>query len=240
MPISSNGGKNMRRKLPSAAVWFVLALAALGLACSSLSGVPSIPGVSGEAPAGARTLLEDDFSDGDSGWGTGTDEDSAVEYEDGVLRMKAFREFYFTWSTPNEEDYKDVHLEVTANNESGDKLVGFGVLCNQQVVDSSFHYFAVTTLGEYAIARAEVGKEDLFLTNSDDWTTSDSIPVGAGTYQISADCGAGALTLYVNGVEIDSVSDPTFTEGSVGLFIWSAEEPSGTISFDDFVMTALE
>jgi hypothetical protein len=240
MPVKSVGGEKMRRSLPSVAAWFIVALTSAGLACSSLSSLPSIPGVSDAEPVGARTLLEDDFSDSDSGWGTGTDGDSAVEYEDGVLRMKAFKEYYFTWSTPDEVDYQDVHMDVTVNNESGDTLVGFGVLCNQQVVDSSFHYFVVTTLGEYAIARAEIGKEDLFLTNNDDWTTSDSIPVGAGTYQIGADCGAGALTLYVNGVEIDSVSDPTFTEGGVGLFIWSAEEPSGTISYDDFVMTVLD
>jgi hypothetical protein len=128
----------MNTRLPSAAVWFVLALAAVGLACVPCQCTDH-SGVSGGAPV-ERTLLEDDFSDGDSGWGTGTDEDSAVEYEDGVLRMKAFREYYFTWSTPDEEDYQDVHMEVTANNESGDTVVGFGVLCNQQVVDSSFHH----------------------------------------------------------------------------------------------------
>ena len=127
----------MRRRLPSSVVWFILALATAGIACSTLSGVPSIPGVSGEAPEPVRTLLEDDFSDSDSGWGTGTDGESAVEYEDGVLRMKAFKEYYFTWSTPDEVDYRDVHMEVKVNNETGDALVGFGVLCNQQVVDSS-------------------------------------------------------------------------------------------------------
>lgn len=230
----------MQRSWSSASVWLVLTLTIAGLACSSLSGVPSMPGISGEAPVGNRPLLEDDFSDSESGWGTGTDGESAVEYEDGVLRMQAFKEYYFTWSTPDEEDYQDVHMEVTVNNESGDTQVGFGVLCNQQVVDSSFHYFVVTALGEYAIARAEIGKEDLFLTNNDDWGTSDSIPVGAGTYHIGADCGAGELALYVNGEAIESVSDPTFTEGGVGLFIWSAEEPAGTISYDDFVLTALE
>lgn len=230
----------MRPNLPSTVLIPAAILAAVTIACSSLSRVPSIPGIAGEAPVGPRPLVEDDFSDEDSGWGTGTDSDSGVEYEDGVLRMQAFKEYYFTWSTPDEEDYQDVHMEVTVNNESGDTLVGFGVLCNQQVVDSSFHYFVVTTQGEYAIARAEVGKEDLFLTNDDDWATSESIPVGAATYQIGADCSPNQLTLYVNGVKIDSVSDSTFTGGGVGLFIWSAEEPSGTISYDDFVMTALE
>ena len=68
----------------------------------------------------------------------------------------------------------------------------------------------------------------------------DAIPAGASSYQLGADCGLGQLTLYVNGQEVDSVSDSTFTEGGVGLFVWSGEEPSGAVSFDDFKMTSLK
>ncbi|MFH1185197.1 MAG: hypothetical protein V1755_09205 [Chloroflexota bacterium] len=107
-------------------------------------------------------------------------------------------------------------------------------------MDSSFHYFAVTTDGDYAIATAEIGKEDVFLTNDDDWGTSGAISAGASSYRVGADCSEDELTLFVNGTEVDSVSDPTFTEGGVGLFLWSAEEPSGAISYDDFVMTPLK
>lgn len=216
----------------------ILAMAAAaGLACGLSSVVPSIPGISAEVPAAAAPLLADDFSDSDSGWGTGTDSDSGVEYEGGVLRMKAFRDYFFTWSTPDDQDYEGVHVEVTANNESGDTRLGFGVICDQQVLDSSFHYLAVTTEGEYAIARAELGKDDVFLTNNDDWATSDVIAVGAPSYRVGADCRQGVLTLYVNGKEVDSVTDPTYTQGGVGLFLWSAQDASGTISYDDFIMT---
>jgi len=230
----------MLKKIHATAIVPVVLLAAVSLACSLMSSVPSIPGIPDDLPVAESSLLKDDFSDSSSGWGTGTDSDSAVEYEDGVLRMTSFREFYFTWSTPNEENYDGVHLEVTVNNESPDKRLGFGIICNQQVVDSSFHYFVVTNDGEYAIARAQIALEDVFLTNDDDWATSVAIPADASEYRVGADCGQGELTLYVNGVEIDSVSDLTFTEGGVGLFLWSDEGPSGAISYDDFIMTELE
>ena len=219
---------------------FAAVVAGASLACSLLSSAPSIPGLSEVIPTTEASLLEDDFSDSDSGWGTGTDSDSGVEYEDGVLRMTAFRDYYFTWSTPDEADYRNVHIEVTVNNETADARLGFGVICNQQVVDSSFNYFAVTNDGEYAIARAQVGSEDLFLTNNDEWAASDAIPAGAPTYRIGADCNEGELTLYVNGQKVDSVSDSTFTEGGVGLFLWSGDKPSGAISYDDFRMTSIK
>jgi len=44
----------------------------------------------------------------------------------------------------------------------------------------------------------------------------------------------------VDGKEIASVSDTSYTTGGVGLLTWSAEEATTTdVSFDDFVMTEL-
>ena len=57
---------------------------------------------------------------------------------------------------------------------------------------------------------------------------------------MGADCGKGTLTLYVDGQQIASVSDLSYTGGGVALFTWSAEEATTTdVSFDDFVMTEL-
>ncbi len=210
-------------------------IAATSLACGLLSSAPSLPGISSEA-----SLLKDDFSDSSSGWGTGTDSDSSVEYSNGGLQMKAFRDNFFTWSNPDTETYQDVHMEVTVKNNSGDTRVGFGLMCNQQVTDSAYHYFAVSSDGEYVIGRSAVAKEDVFLTNNDDWGTSDLIPKNAASYRIGADCGHGNLTLYVNGNKVDAVSDSTYTSGGVGLFLWSGDEPTGDVSYDDFVMTSLK
>ena len=53
--------------------------------------------------------------------------------------------------------------------------------------------------------------------------------------------GQNALTLYVNGQQVDSVSDDTFTSGYVGLFVWSGEETDSTyVTFDDFVITSIK
>jgi hypothetical protein len=188
---------------------------------------------------GSGALLEDDFSSTDSGWGTGTDDDSSVEYSNKALNIFVNKDLYFVWSTPSDEEYKNVHIEVTAFNHSTDSAGAFGIICNLQLTNTSY-YFAITGAGEYAIGRYTfVG--DTLLTNGGEWGNSNLIKSGADSYRIGADCGSGTLTLYVDGQLIDSVSDTTYTSGKVALFAWSGKELNGTnISFDDFVMAKLK
>lgn len=154
--------------------------------------------------------------------------------------MVVFTQDYFVWSTPNGVDYENVHIEVTVINNGTDPTTAFGFICNQQVVENSFYYFAVTPGGEYAIVRAQTGLTDVFLTNNDQWATSDLIPQNAASYRIGADCGTGTLALYVDGQQVASVNDTVYGIGGVGLFTWSAEDPATTnVTFDDFVMTKL-
>lgn len=208
---------------------FAIAVVALAtMACSALSGL----GI------GDNALLRDDFSD--ETWGTGTDADSSVEYVNNALNFSVFKDFYFVWSTPNDTNYENVHIEVTAINNSSDSTGAFGIICHMQVTDVS-HYLVITGAGEYAIGRSSLTAEDFFLTNGDRWGSSDLIPVNADSYRLGADCGNGRLTLYVNGQQIDSVTDSTYTSGYLALMAWSGEEVFGTdVSFDDFVVTPLE
>lgn len=202
----------------------VAMLIASSLACNALGG----------------PLLEDNFEGSDSNWGTGTDADSSVEYSDGGLRTKIFTQNYFVWSTPNDQDYENVHVEVTVKNNETDSTTAFGVLCHQQVVTDSFYYFVITPGGEYAIAKAALAQTDVFLTNDDQWAQSDIIAQNAASYRVGADCGNGTLALYVDGQQIASVSDSTYVNGGVGVLVWSGEEvASGDVTFDDFVVTKL-
>lgn len=187
---------------------------------------------------GSSALFEDDFSGNDSNWGTGTSTDSSVEYSNNALNILVSKDFYFVWSTPNDDDYENVHIEVTARNDSTDSTGAFGIICDLQITDTSY-YFAVTGAGEYAIGRYTL-LDDTLLTNGGQWGTSDAITSGAESYHIGADCGNGTLTLYVDGQQIDSVVDTTYTSGNVGLFAWSGEDIDGTdVTFDDFVVTKL-
>ena len=185
-------------------------------------------------------LLSDDFSARRSNWGTLTDSDSSIEYAEDALHMLIFTKDFFVWSTPNDKDYENVHLEVTVINNDTDPTTTFGLLCAQQE-EWSFYYFAITPAGEYAIAKAVTGETDFFLTNDNQWASSDLIAHNASSYRIGADCGNGTLTLYVDGKQIDSVSDTTYSIGKVGLLTWSGKDvASADVTFDDFLVTSLE
>src|SRR5688572_3934090 len=154
--------------------------------------------------------------------------------------MIVYSQNYFVWSTPNDLEYQNVHMEVKVLNNDTDSATTFGVMCNQQEVTDNFYYVAMTPAGEYAIAKAAEGQQDLILTNNDQWASSDLIPQDAASYSVGADCGNGTVTLYVNGEEIASVSDTSYISGGVALFTWGREEVnSADVSFDDFLMTEL-
>ena len=203
----------------------ILCLAFLVLGCQALTGGPKLP-------------LSDDFSSPQ--WDTGADAASSVEYANNALKMIVYTKNSFVWSAPNDQDYQNVHMEVTVINNGTDSTTAFGLMCNRQATNGNFYYLAMTPAGEYAIAKATEGRSDIFLTNNDQWASSDLISQNASSYRVGADCGNGTLILYVDGQQIASVSDSTYTSGGVALFAWSGEEvASANVSFDDFVMTEL-
>ncbi len=189
----------------------------------------------------AEVLLQDDFSD-DNQWGTITEADHAVEYDGDALRMQVFQQTnWFLWSTPNDESYGNIHIEVTATNNDGESTTAFGIMCRQQEASGSYYYFAITSAGQYVIAIAKEGETDIFLTNNDQWSDSSLIAQNKKSYRIGADCGNGVLSLYVDGQLINSVKDSTYTSGNIGLFAWSGENvKTADVSFDDFIMTTLK
>ena len=211
----------------------VLAISVLALALLACGAFSSLFG---------GPLVQDDFSNTSGAWGTGTDTDSSVEYANGGLRFQVFTPNYLTWSTPNTTDYQNVHIEATATHNDTNSTTAFGVICHALGTTASYYYFVITPGGEYAIAKAEVGQTDFFFTNNDQWGTSNLITQNAASYRIGADCASdGRLTLYVDGQQIDSVNDTTFTTGRVGLITWSGDEaPSADVVFDDFVVTRLQ
>ena len=187
---------------------------------------------------GGGAILDDDFSS--EGWGTGTDPDSSVEYVNNALNMSVYKDYLFVWSTPNGEDYENIHIEVTAKNDSTDSTGAFGIICNLNGITNTSYYFAVTGAGEYAIGRYTL-TDDILLTNDGHWGTSDALTSGAASYRLGADCGKGKLTLFVDGQLVASVNDDFYASGNVGLFAWSGEDVNGTnVTFDDFVVTELK
>jgi len=193
-------------------------------------------------PATDNILLQDDFSDS-SIWETWADSDSSAEYVNGALNMNLFTKDLINWTAPNNgNSYQNIHMEATAMTNDSDPTSGFALMCNLQSDGHNYYYLIIKSTGEYAIARAVAGPNDVFLTNNDHWATSDLITRNASSYRLGADCGSdGTLTLYVDGQKIDSVSDSTYGAGRVGLLISSDSDATKTdITFDDFMMTTLK
>lgn len=220
-------------------IFAIVALTLATLACNAVTGGGGTDPTGATSTPSPRVILSDDFSSAQ--WGTGTDADSSVEYAGDALQMIVYTKNYFVWSTPNDQNYQNTHMEVTVSNNGTDATTAFGIMCNQQAsATGSFYYVAMTPAGEYAIAKATDGQSDVFLTNNDQWGNSDIIAKEASSYRVGADCGNGTITLYVDGQQIASVSDASYVNGGVALFTWSGEEATNTnISFDDFLMTEL-
>ena len=82
---------------------------------------------------------------------------------------------------------------------------------------------------------------DVFLTNNDEWATSDLIAENSASYRLGADCGNGTLTLYVDGQQIASVSQIHRIQPALSVYSHGVRKISSAadVTFDDFVMTKL-
>src|SRR5512143_2199484 len=103
----------------------VVCLLLSGLACRAVTGTGTGPGANTQ-----KTILSDDFSS--TGWGTATDQDSSIQYADQALRMVVYKTNWFVFSTPNKQNYQNVHIEVTVINHGTDETTSFGILCDQK------------------------------------------------------------------------------------------------------------
>jgi len=204
---------------------FIFVLVLASLACGT-----------GDLTSLLNPLPNDDFSSSSSGWGTGTDNFSSVEYNNGGLTMQVFEPFYVTWSTPDTTVYENVHMEVDIQNQSSDDKALFGFICNEQGTTNAFYYVGVSPDGYYAFIKSSVVGDDVYLKED----FSDLVTDNLSSLRLGLDCANGSMTLYVNGQVVDSVSDSSYTSGSVGLFLATNEEPNGAaVIFDNFVMTKL-
>jgi hypothetical protein len=199
----------------------VLALA--GLACGSGTGS------SGTAVPSA--LYRENFSNDDSGWCVDSDSTSSLDYTGGQYVFEVSDPEWFVWCNPD-ENFDDIHVEVTAENsgDTGDTV--FGLMCHFQDATSDFYYAGVTANGDYTIRLYQDG-EDVVLAEG----TTDEVDADAASYQVGMDCANGEIALYVDGKQIDSASDDTYDSGDIGLFAWTGDETPAEIHYDDLVVT---
>jgi hypothetical protein len=187
----------------------------------------------GSGSTGPKVLFKDDFSNSNSGWGEAEDDTAKREYRDGEYVFEIFETGWFIWNNPGEDGLANTHTTVTVSNVGDAEDPTFGVICNY-VDDNAFYYMGIGPDGYYAIVKVD-GEDDVFLTSDENlWVQSDDLTINAGSYKLEALCGEdGTLTLMVDGKEIASVQDDTYTEGDIGLFALSFEQTPVEVHFDD-------
>ncbi len=212
-------------------VYLALALLlAAVLACSpSLSNLPSLPG--------ATSLYKDGFSDSGSGWCVDSSKSSKLNYSNGAYVFNVIDPNWFVWCNPG-QTFGDIHVEVTAQNTSGNSDTIFGVICNDQKataqVNEDFYYMGISADGHYTMRLYKGGKDQVLAED-----TSAAIATNAVSYTVGADCAGGDLALYVDGTKIASAHDDTYTSGDVGLFVWTGDKAPAEIHYDNIVVTKL-
>jgi hypothetical protein len=209
--------------------WFGLvplaALALAALACGS--------GTSDNGTPVPSALYRENFSDSNSGWCVDSDSTSALDYSGGEYVFEVNDTEWFVWCNPD-ENFDDIHVEVTAKNTGGTGDTVFGVMCHFQEASSDFYYGGFTANGDYTIRLYDAAnEEDIILAEG----TTDEIDADADSYKVGLDCANGEIALYLDGEQIDSADDDTYSSGDIGLFAWTGDDAPAEIHYDDLVVT---
>jgi hypothetical protein len=183
--------------------------------------------------AGGDVVFEDDFDSAfASGLGEDDDETARYAYEDGAYVVEVKKAETLVWARVD-GSYDNARIEVDTEVPAGAEVSAAGLIFHYQDEDN-FYLYSVSNDGYYRLELLE-GNEWVVLI---DWTQSDAVDAVNNRLQVLTE--GDAITLLVNGEELEATSDGTFTSGEVGLAVSSLDEPSAEVRFDNMVIAQLE
>ena len=197
-----------------------------------LGGQPTAIGV--VAPPPSNVLMQDDFSDPSSGWEVGDYQEGSVGYKDGSYFVISTTNGSTMWGVAN-RSFTDTSVEVDATQISAasNNNNAYGVGCRIQSNDDGY-YLRVSGDGYYSISKTTSGS----FTYVVDWTESSVVNQGNATNHLKAVCQGSQLTLYVNGTQVATGTDSTYTSGDLTLTATTFEDTSTEVHFNNLVVTA--
>ena len=193
----------------------------------------TVPQNQGAQSNSATVLLEDDFSDPNSGWEDADyDAGSVGYYGDGTYFVTSTASSKAMWGVAY-QDFADVSIEVTASQISApdNNNNDYGVMC--RMTQTSGYSFNISGDGYYSIQRMDNNS----FSNLIEWTRSNTINMGNSTNTIKAICNGSLLTLYVNGEKLAEVTDTTYTTGDIALATTTYEDATSEVHFDNILVT---
>lgn len=211
----------------------ILVLIISGLACSSSSGLPD--GAEATVEPVDKVIFQDDFSNEATGWPVIRTDEGVTAYEDGGYRILVNLENQDYFATPELSLQGDVRVEVDAVKVAGSDDNDFGVLC-RFLDHNNFYQFLISSDGYVGILKVVGGSMQSLAAET--LLEHPAVNLGNAHNHIKADCIGDTLTMYINGQQVSTAQDTTFTgSGDVGVFAGTYDVPGTDIRFDNFVVS---
>ena len=180
-----------------------------------------------------QVLFQDNFTDVNSGWDRSTNASYSTDYENGGYRINVIPTSYSAFANPYQSFQNDVRIEVDATKSGGPDDNAFGVQCRYQDLDN-FYFFYISSDGYVGIGMNKAGTKTIISSSDGNMASNSSINQGTATNHIRADCIGNTLTLYVNGTQVATATDSSFTGGDVGLMARTFSTGGVDILFHNF------
>ena len=169
-------------------------------------------------------------------WPTGPDDYIDLQFKDGYMLMTNLSKEVAGWRLPLVSQQMDTYIELTANSGSCSNKDSYGIIFRVPVFKQpdQGYLFQVTCDGYYRLWKwdGKAGTKGLAVSLIN-WKQSDSIHAGANQVnRLGVMVVEDKMTIYVNGVELGSVTDSSYAAGFFGAFVRSGSETNYTAKFD--------
>lgn len=186
---------------------------------------------SSSAAVQSHTLINDDFSDKDSGWGQFIYPEGSAVYKDDAYQI--------TVNVPNSDifiTYPRVYInsivEADVNKLSGSDDNNFGLICRFGD-ERNFYAGQISSDGYAGIFRVKNGVYALI--GREKMAPVPAILGGNAINRVRFECIQDSLTLIVNGEVADIQTDDAFVSGETGLIAGTISGYDGVFQFDNFL-----
>ncbi len=173
-----------------------------------------------------ETLYADDFSSDNGDWGI----IDGIVLAGQELQIEVPEINNYVW-TIIADTFDAFDYQVDGRKLGGPDDNSYGVVY-RFVDENNFYTFEVSSDGFYVINKFQDGE----WTPLTDWKSSPLVNTGFGTNVVEVE-GIGSLyKFYINGVLVETLSDDTFSGGSIGVIASSYAEPNVSVAFDNVLV----
>jgi len=179
----------------------------------------------------SHTLVRDDFSDKDSGWGQFIYPEGAAVYKNDTYQIIV--------NVPNSDifiTYPRVYInsmvQADINKVSGSNDNNYGLICRFKDAQN-FYAGQISSDGFAGIIKVKNGVYELI--GREQMAPVPAILGGEAVNQVRFECVQDTLTLIVNEQVVDVQTDDTFISGEVGLIAGTVSGYEGVFAFDNFI-----